>query len=61
MIKVMSVAKLKKAVKQEKTPCVLVVDTIDNSIVAKLPRTADVSKYNKYMYMFYYIGKEVTA
>lgn len=59
MIKAISVAKLKKAVKQEKTPCVLVVNTIDNSIVAKLPRNGDVSKYNRFMYMFYYIGKEI--
>lgn len=56
MIRVMSVAKLKKAVKAEKQPCILVVDTFDNSIVAKLPRNHDVAKYDRFRYMFYYIG-----
>ena len=62
MMKVMSVAKLKKAVKAvkaEKQPCILVVDTFDNSIVAKLPRNHDVTKYDKFRYMFYMIGGEI--
>lgn len=58
MIKVMSVAKIKKAVKAEKHPCILVVDTFDNSIVAKLPRNHDTGKYDKFRYMFYMIGGE---
>lgn len=56
MIKVMGVTKLKKAVKAEKQPCILVVDTFDNSIVAKLPRNHDITKYDRFRYMFYYIG-----
>ena len=56
MIKVMGVTKLKKA---EKQPCILVVDTFDNSIVAKLPRNHDVTKYDKFRYMFYMIGGEI--
>lgn len=58
MIKVPSVAKLKKAVKAEKQPCILVVDTRDNTVVAKLPRDYDIAKYDKFMYMFYFIGKD---
>ena len=58
MIKVMGVTKLKKAVKAEKHPCILVVDTFDNSIVAKLPRNHDVTKYDRFRYMFYMIGGE---
>lgn len=55
MIKVMSAAKLKKAVMSEKQPSILVVDTKDNTIVAKLAPGSDLSKYNRFMYMFYYI------
>lgn len=57
MIRVPSVAKLKKAVKAEKSACILVVDTFDNTIVAKLPAGSDLSKYNKYEYMFYFIDR----
>ena len=57
-MKAMGVAKLKKAVKAEKHPCILVVDKFDNSIVAKLPRNHDVTKYDKFRYMFYMIGGE---
>lgn len=59
MIKVMSAAKLKKAVMSEKQPCILVVDTKDNTIVEKLAPGSDLSKYNRFMYMFYYIRCEV--
>ena len=58
-IKPLSIAKLKKAVKREKSRG-LVVDTMDNTIVAKLPANADTSKYDKYKYMFYYIGRKTT-
>ena len=57
-MKALGVAKLKKAVKAEKQPCILVVNTKDNTVAAKLPRDYDISKYNKYMYMFYYIGED---
>ena len=58
MIKVMSNAKLKKAVKAEKSRCILVVATYDNSIVAKLPYDDDLSRYQeKDRYMFYYINR----
>ena len=55
MIKGMSATKLKKAVMSEKQPCILVVDTKDNTIIAKLAPGSDLSKYNRFMYMFYYI------
>lgn len=51
-------ASLKKLVKAERS-AILVVDVNTNSVVAKLPRNGDVSKYNRFMYMFYYIGKEI--
>lgn len=57
-MKAMGVTKLKKAVKAEKQPCILVVDKFDNSIVAKLPRNHDVTNYDKFRYMFYMIGGE---
>lgn len=57
-MKAMGVAKLKKAVKAEKQPCILVVDKFDNSIVAKLPRNHDVTNYDRFRYMFYMIGGE---
>ena len=57
-MKAMGVAKLKKAVKAEKQPCILVVDKFDNSIVAKLPRNHDVTNYDRFRYMFYMRGGE---
>lgn len=57
MMKVPSVAKLKKAVKAEKSACILVVDTYDNTIVAKLPAGSDLNKWDKYRYMYYFIDR----
>lgn len=45
--------KLKKAVMSEKQPCIMVVDKKDNSIIAKLAASADVSKYDRFQYCFY--------
>ena len=51
--KVLSVNKLKKAVMNEKQPCIMVVDKKDNSIIAKLAAGTDISKYDRFQYCFY--------
>lgn len=50
-------AKIKKAVMSEKQPCIIIVDTNDNSIVAKLPEGHDITGYDRFRYCFYYVGR----
>lgn len=62
-MKVMGIAKLKKAVmaqaKIKNESCILVVDTLDQTIIRKVPADYDISKYDRFRYMFYYIGRGV--
>ena len=53
--KMQGINKLKKAVMNEKQPCIMVVDKKDNSIIAKLPAGSSTEKYDRFQYCFYTI------
>ena len=53
--KMPGINKLKKAVMNEKQPCIMVVDKKDNSIIAKLPAGSSTEKYDRFQYCFYTI------